>query len=96
MSRPPRRVSRRRHWRRRYDTARTPIERLTTATDYLRAIGAAGERTIPQAARKVIEEAAQTVFDKADMLARQIPTTELEEEDNPRWTNRRRSQTVTR
>jgi hypothetical protein len=94
--RPTRRVSRRRHWKRRYDAQKTPGERLTIAFEYLRAMRAAGDRTIPAHTARVVDEIAQSVFDRADMLARQIPSTELEEKDNPRWNNRRRSQAVTR
>jgi hypothetical protein len=97
MSKPTRRVSRRRHWKRRYDTEKTPAGRLAVAYEYLRAMRAAGDRTIPRATRQLIDQTAQAIFDKADMLARQIPATELEEEDNPKWNSRQTpSRTATR
>lgn len=74
---PARRLSRRRYWHREIRTERDLRARLRLAMDYLSAMVAAGQRTIPRATVQEIEAITEHLVSRADALAKAIPAQEL-------------------
>jgi hypothetical protein len=66
MSKPARRVSRRRHWRRRIGAASSPAERLRLAADYLRAM--ARSAIDPRDADKELDAATDHLMKAAEKI----------------------------
>lgn len=76
--RPGRRVTRLQYWRRRLRGEKDPLARLAHASEFFRAIAAAGDRTIPQTAQKAVADMTDRLIEDAEALAKKIPADELE------------------